>query len=74
MLDEEYVHTPEAHVNFHSHDWLVLRTFILAKVESCVAKLCSDLSQDETSKVRGELVAYREMLNLETAALRAAQL
>lgn len=64
---------PTYKLNYHGQDWVILRTYLSERMESCMSRLCSDLSLDETNKVRGELSAIRDILSLESAAQWAAR-
>lgn len=59
---------PEDVINFTGHDWQAIKAFLMEKLDTSSSLLCSDLSHDESNKIRGTILLAKTILNFETAA------
>lgn len=59
---------PEEYINFHGPEWAVLKQWLLAKQETQMGILISDITHDKANQIRGSLSLIRELLALEKAA------
>lgn len=69
---EEFILNPEQHINFNGKDWNILRAYLKDRSAVVVDQLCGDKSLDETTMLRGQLRAYRDLLSLEQMAASQA--
>ena len=49
-------------INVLGRDWLLVEEYLIKEKETAVQVLCSDISPDETNKVRGRIVFIDKML------------
>lgn len=60
--------TDTLEINYSSKDWFHLKQIMLRGIEDAVSRLCGEIDERETNKLRGVILAYKAMLGLETDA------
>jgi hypothetical protein len=55
-------------INYSSKDWFHVKQIALRRIDDCVSKLCGEIDERETNKLRGCILAYKAMIGLEEDA------
>lgn len=55
-------------INYASKDWFHMKQIMLRSIEDAVSRLCGEIDDRETNKLRGAILAYKSMLALEQDA------
>ena len=64
---------PEEMLSFATHDWKVLKMWLLEQREQKVGLLIGASTQEQSDKYRGSIAMISQILALESAAQVAAQ-
>lgn len=58
----------EEEINFAGKDWHLLKAHLHEKLETLTSMLCGDISHDESTKIRGQILFAKTLLGLEQSA------
>jgi hypothetical protein len=62
---------PEDLINFKGQDWHTIRAILKTMLSTSIDMLCSELTHDESQRIRGRIITLKDILALEEYSINA---